>query len=62
MVRFYFTDWNGKKHTKTSTKAEACRYSYEEDNLLVVRDYFSNKIISKFNVPSTWRMTYAERR
>lgn len=61
MVKFYFTDWDGKKHTKTAKKAEACTYSYEEDKVLVVRDYFTGAVVSKLNIPDGWRMTYAER-
>lgn len=61
MVKFYFTDWNGKEHTKTARKAEACTFAYEEDRVLVVRDYFTGKVVSKLNIPADWRMSCAER-
>lgn len=62
MVKFYFKDWFGKEHTKTSKKAGACSYSYEEDKVLVVRDYFTGKVISKLNIPDGWTMTSVERK
>lgn len=62
MVKFHFVDWNGKAHTKTARKANACSYSYEEDGLLVVRDYFTGNVVSKLNIPANWRMIDVERR
>ena len=55
MVTFRFKDWSNKVHTKTS-KANCCTYSYEEDRVLVVRDYFTNKVVSRFNIPCGWSM------
>lgn len=62
MVKFYFIDSKNKLHTRTS-KASSCRYNYENVNgeeKLVVRDYFTNKIVSKFNIPWNWRFYRVE--
>lgn len=57
MTKFEFIDHTNKIHTRTS-KASSCRFNYENVNgkeMLVVRDYFSNKIVSKFNIPWNWK-------
>lgn len=56
MTKFIFKDWEDKIHTKTS-KVSSCRYSYEYIGgvkKLVVRDFFTNKIVNRFSIPDCW--------
>lgn len=61
-MKFYFIDNKNKLHVKTS-KVGSCRYNYEDVNgeeKFVIRDYFTNKIVSKFRIPWNWRFYRVE--
>ena len=61
-MKFIFRDWKNKEHTKTS-KATSCRYAYEYIGgveKLVVRDYFTNKVVNRFSIPDGWMFIKVE--
>ena len=60
-ITFKFRDNNGKLHTRTA-KCTSCKYAWETQygvRRFVVRDYFTNAVVSKFDTKN-WSFVSAE--